>query len=85
MMLGIKHNRKMETKRSGTKKDDGFTLLEVIMAISILTIGLLAVASMQASAIRGNAISREYTEWKNSYLLISAQMNSAPVIIRKMN
>jgi type IV pilus assembly protein PilV len=62
MIIGIKCNRKMETKRSGTKKEGGFTLLEVIMAISILTVGLLAVASMQASAIRGNAISRDYTE-----------------------
>ena len=44
------------------RSEKGFTLLEVIMAISILTIGLLAVASMQASAIRGNAISRDYTK-----------------------
>lgn len=40
----------------------GFTLLEVIMAVSILTIGLLAVASMQISAMKGNTISMNYTE-----------------------
>ena len=40
----------------------GFTLLEVIVAISILTIGLLAVASMQVSAIRGNASAYGMTE-----------------------
>ena len=40
----------------------GFTLLEVIVAISILTIGLLAVASMQVSAIRGNASAYGITE-----------------------
>ena len=34
--------------------EGGFTLLEVIIAISVLTIGLLAVASMQLAAIRGN-------------------------------
>ncbi|NLD36601.1 MAG: prepilin-type N-terminal cleavage/methylation domain-containing protein [Desulfatiglans sp.] len=40
----------------------GFTLLEVIMAVSILTVGLLAVASMQISAMRGNSMSMTYTE-----------------------
>jgi type IV pilus assembly protein PilV len=49
------------------KKDieRGFTLLEVIVAISILTVGLLAVASMQASAIRGNTLAGGVTEATN--------------------
>jgi type IV pilus assembly protein PilV len=42
--------------------EKGFTLLEVIVAISVLTIGLLAVASMQVSAIRGNASAYGITE-----------------------
>jgi len=62
MMFGIKDNRKIDRITPCLKKDDGFTLVEVIMAVSVLTIGLLAVASMQVSAIRGNSISREYTE-----------------------
>jgi len=37
-------------------KDEGFTLLEIMIAICILMFGLLAVASMQASSIRGNAL-----------------------------
>ena len=48
------------TKQRGNEK--GFTILEVIVAISILTIGLLAVASMQVSAIRGNASAYGITE-----------------------
>ena len=40
----------------------GFTLLEVIIALSIFTIGILAVASMQISAIKGNAAAGGYTE-----------------------
>ncbi|MBN1227903.1 MAG: prepilin-type N-terminal cleavage/methylation domain-containing protein [Deltaproteobacteria bacterium] len=32
----------------------GFTLVEVMIAISIFTIGILAIASMQISAINGN-------------------------------
>jgi type IV pilus assembly protein PilV len=39
----------------------GFTLIEVLIAVSILTIGLLGVASMQVSAIRGNYFSDNTT------------------------
>ena len=35
----------------------GFTLIEVLVAIVILTVGLLAVGTMQISAIRGNFMS----------------------------
>jgi len=34
--------------------DDGFTLIETLIAISILSIGLLAVGMMQLSSINGN-------------------------------
>jgi type IV pilus assembly protein PilV len=43
-------------------REAGFTLLEVIIAISILTVGLLAVASMQTAAIRGNDAAYRITE-----------------------
>ena len=43
-------------------REDGFTLLEVIIAMSILTFGLLAVASMQTMAIRGNDNASRITE-----------------------
>jgi type IV pilus assembly protein PilV len=39
------------------KGQRGFTVIEVLIAVSILTVGLLGVATMQMSAIRGNNFS----------------------------
>ena len=52
----------MNTPNSIRDNETGFTILEVIIAISILSIGLLAVASMQVSSIRGNALASGVTE-----------------------
>ena len=41
-----------DEKRVSSEK--GFTLLEILFATCILSVGLLAVASLQAAAIRGN-------------------------------
>ena len=62
MRADITDINKANTGSSIRKGEAGFTLLEIIMAISILTVGLLAVASMQISAIRGNSISKDVTE-----------------------
>lgn len=52
----------MRGKNTGILNEQkGFTILEVLVAISILTVGLLAVASMQVSAIRGNHLSSNVT------------------------
>jgi len=54
---GVDHRLKWGIDQMRHTRDDcqkGFTLLEVIVAISILTVGILAVATMQVSAIRGN-------------------------------
>jgi hypothetical protein len=40
----------------------GFTLLEVMLAICILTFGILAIASMQYAAMRGNHFAGGVTE-----------------------
>ncbi len=43
------------------KKEDGFTLIEVLIAITIFAVGLLAVAAMQTSAIKMNSTAGKLT------------------------
>ena len=40
----------------------GFTLLEVVIALAVFSIGILAIASIQISSINGNASARMQTE-----------------------
>jgi type IV pilus assembly protein PilV len=40
----------------------GFTLIEILIAITIFAIGILAVGSMQVAAIKGNSIANDLTE-----------------------
>lgn len=42
--------------------DRGFSIIEVMIAISILSIGILALASMQVAAMRGNSFAGAVTE-----------------------
>jgi prepilin-type N-terminal cleavage/methylation domain-containing protein len=41
---------------------EGFTLLEIIIAIAMLSLGILAIATMQVSAIKGNVHASGITE-----------------------
>ncbi|HJX04050.1 MAG TPA: type IV pilus modification protein PilV [Dehalococcoidia bacterium] len=43
------------------KKNAGFTLIEVMIALVILAVGLLALATMQIVSVRSNAFSTEMT------------------------
>ncbi|MEW6213995.1 MAG: prepilin-type N-terminal cleavage/methylation domain-containing protein, partial [Nitrospirota bacterium] len=45
--------------RGGLRGEAGLTLIEVLVAIVILTIGILGVAMMQYMAVAGNAFGRE--------------------------
>ncbi|MGD9244039.1 MAG: prepilin-type N-terminal cleavage/methylation domain-containing protein [Desulfobacterales bacterium] len=53
--------RAMESGTGKPKKDEGFTLIEVLIAVSIFAIGLLAVAVMQTSAIKVNSSAAKIT------------------------
>ena len=51
-----------QTRRNGKKADHGFTLIEVLMAVSIFSIGILGVAAMQMASVKGNASARGVTD-----------------------
>ncbi len=43
------------------RNDEGYTLIEILVAIAILAVGLLAIATMQISSIRVNDTARRMT------------------------
>ena len=43
------------------RRNDGFSLIEVLVALVILAVGLLALAVFQITAIRGNAMASKWT------------------------
>lgn len=45
------------SKPSPLSSESGFTLIEALIALAVLTIGILALNAMQVSAIKGNATS----------------------------
>jgi type IV pilus assembly protein PilV len=51
-----------QTRPNGKKADHGFTLIEVLMAVSIFSIGILGVAAMQMASVKGNASARGVTD-----------------------
>jgi type IV pilus assembly protein PilV len=57
----MKNIRKVFSKKKVCDNQAGFTLLEVLIAISILTVGLLGVAQMQIMGIKGNYFSGNTT------------------------
>jgi type IV pilus assembly protein PilV len=48
--------------KMSSHRNEGFTILEVLIAITILAFGLLAIATMQVSSIKGNALAIGITE-----------------------
>jgi len=57
----MRNIRTIFSKKKMFVNQSGFTLLEVLIAISILTVGLLGVAQMQIMGIKGNYFSGNTT------------------------
>lgn len=51
-----------KTQRKALRTQGGFTLIEVLIAVTIFAVGLLAVAAMQTSAIQMNSTGGRITE-----------------------
>jgi type IV pilus assembly protein PilV len=52
----------MNPVKKSLKTERGFTLVEVIIAICVFSVGMLAVATMQVSGTQGTASARWHTE-----------------------
>lgn len=60
-------------KKKRNSNENGFTLIEVLIAMVIFSIGILGVVKMQISAIQGNATAMKITE---KYFLASNQIET---------
>jgi type IV pilus assembly protein PilV len=65
MRLRSADNKKRRTEIRAMQNDAGFTIIEVVIAISILAVGLLGVAAMQTSAIQVNSAAGQMTARMN--------------------
>lgn len=54
------------------KRDQGFSILEVVIAVSVLTVGILSMGYLQSSSIRLNTKARSITE---ASVLASSKMD----------
>jgi type IV pilus modification protein PilV len=61
-MLRFNKNRLPYIKASSTS---GFTMIEILVAVTILAIGLLGIASMMATSVKGGAYGRRTTVAEN--------------------
>ncbi len=51
----------------GLSTEKGFSLVELLIALTIFAFGMLAVATMQTAAMRGNMLTRSLTEALRNY------------------
>ncbi|MEW6671450.1 MAG: prepilin-type N-terminal cleavage/methylation domain-containing protein [Thermodesulfobacteriota bacterium] len=53
--------KRINLSKSLLGTESGFTMIEILIAVSIFAVGMLAVASMQVSGIHGNATANVLT------------------------
>jgi len=67
-----------DTQMGKLKKEDGFTLIEVLIAITIFAVGLLAIAAMQNSAILMNSTAGKLTNLSTSGMDKIEELSALP-------
>ena len=60
------------------QSERGFSLIEVMIAVTIFSVGILAVASMQLKSIQGNTIARTQTEASQLLANKAEEINMLP-------
>ena len=60
------------------RQNGGFTLLEVLVALVVFTVGILAVLGMQLTSIRGNHTAYQFFEGTNQGADILEAMSGQP-------
>jgi Tfp pilus assembly protein PilV len=60
--MGSDQSNRDKGRKRKPDKEQGFTLLDALAAIALLTVGLLAVASLHIGAIQGNSFAGRVTE-----------------------
>jgi prepilin-type N-terminal cleavage/methylation domain-containing protein len=59
-------------------QDEGFTLIEIMIALVVLSIGLVSLAGLQINIIKGNSISKRITTAVSIAEEIIEQLKSTP-------
>lgn len=54
--------RKADQIRPGKDGEAGFSIIEIMIGVVVLSFGVMAICSMQMSGIRGNSAARQYTD-----------------------
>jgi prepilin-type N-terminal cleavage/methylation domain-containing protein len=65
-------------KKTNRNKEEGFTLIEVLVAIALFTVGVLATLSMQSSVIKTYGLARNSTEATTFASDLLERLNSLP-------
>lgn len=78
-MNNLSSSKKICFRNGAFQGTKGFTLLEVVIGVTVLSVGLLAVGAMQINFIRSNSFSYEFTEATTLGVNILEILNNTPL------
>ena len=62
------------------KKEQGFTVLEVLIALVVLAIGMLGIMALQGTAVKANRISRQLEQARVATSQMMEDLRGRPVL-----